>query len=78
MTENKGKIPFYLGSFAFILELILRRRLCQKNQSNSKYLNSIKEKETENKEKIKVDRTYVEPQEFQSKNPKKINKFFRF
>ena len=26
-----------------------------KNQSNSKYLNSIKEKETENKEKIKVD-----------------------
>lgn len=50
--------------------------MSKKNQSNSKYLNSIKEKETENKEKIKVDRTYVEPQEFQSKKPKKINKFF--
>ena len=49
-----------------------------KNQSNSKYLNSIKEKETENKEKIKVDRTYVEPQEFQSKKPKKDKQVFSF
>lgn len=50
--------------------------MSKKNQSNSKYLNSIKEKETENKEKIKVDRTYVEPQEFQSKKPKKDKQVF--
>ncbi|PNZ70818.1 YihY/virulence factor BrkB family protein [Staphylococcus croceilyticus] len=50
--------------------------MSNQNQSNSNYLNSIKDKENEKKDKIKVDRTYVEPQEFQSKEPKKDNQVF--
>ena len=41
-------------------------------------LTLLRKKRQKIKEKIKVDRTYVEPQEFQSKKPKKINKFFSF
>ncbi|RIL72551.1 YihY/virulence factor BrkB family protein [Staphylococcus devriesei] len=46
--------------------------MSNKNQSSSNYLNSVKEQQ----DKIKVDRTYVEPQEFQSKEPKKDNQVF--
>ncbi|MCE5098028.1 YihY/virulence factor BrkB family protein [Staphylococcus devriesei] len=50
--------------------------MSNKNQSSSNYLNSVKEQQEEEQDKIKVDRTYVEPQEFQSKEPKKDNQVF--
>ena len=40
--------------------------MSKENKSNSKYLNSIKDEQEKNQDKINVDRTYVEPQEFQS------------
>ncbi|MDT2977238.1 YihY/virulence factor BrkB family protein [Staphylococcus argenteus] len=58
--------------------------MSKKDHSSSKYLNSIKRQEEEtntNKSKrknskIDVDRTYIEPQQFQSKKPKKDNQVF--
>ena len=50
--------------------------MSKENKSNSKYLNSIKDEQEKNQDKINVDRTYVEPQEFQSKEPKKDNQVF--
>ncbi|MDK8289946.1 MAG: YhjD/YihY/BrkB family envelope integrity protein, partial [Staphylococcus lugdunensis] len=50
--------------------------MAKKEKSSSNYLNSIKEmqdKHEHKSDKINVDRTYVEPQEFQSKDPKKSN-----
>ena len=47
-----------------------------KEKTTSKYLNSIEDKEHK-RIKIEVDRTYIEPQEFQSKKPKK-NQVFLF
>ena len=53
--------------------------MSKENKSNSKYLNSIKDEQEKNQDKINVDRTYVEPQEFQSKKrTKKTIKSFRF
>ena len=52
--------------------------MSKENKSNSKYLNSIKDEQEKNQDKINVDRTYVEPQEFQSKEPKKTIKSFSF
>ena len=52
-----------------------RRLLCQKEKTTSKYLNSIEDKEHK-RIKIEVDRTYIEPQEFQSKKPKKESSIF--
>ena len=51
--------------------------MSKENKSNSKYLNSIKDEQEKNQDKINVDRTYVEPQEFQSKEPKD-NQVFSF
>ncbi len=51
--------------------------MSKKDHSSSKYLNSVKEAQEESKKKnksnpkIDVDRTYIEPQQFQSKKPKK-------
>lgn len=48
--------------------------MAKKEKSSSNYLNSIKEMQDKHEhkiDKINVDRTYVEPQEFQSKDPKK-------
>lgn len=51
--------------------------MSKKDHSSSKYLNSVKETQEESKKKnksnpkIDVDRTYIEPQQFQSKKPKK-------
>ena len=53
-----------------------RRLLCQKEKTTSKYLNSIEDKEHKKNKKIEVDRTYIEPQEFQSKKPKKESSIF--
>ena len=50
--------------------------MSKENKSNSKYLNSIKDEQEKNQDKINVDRTYVEPQEFQSKEPKDNQVFF--
>ncbi|MCI2948543.1 YihY/virulence factor BrkB family protein [Staphylococcus caledonicus] len=50
--------------------------MSNKNQSSSNYLNSVKEQQEGDQDKIKVDRTYVEPQEFQSKEPKKDDQVF--
>lgn len=50
--------------------------MSNKNQSSSNYLNSVKEQQEGEQDKIKVDRTYVEPQEFQSKEPKKDDQVF--
>ncbi|OHP71036.1 hypothetical protein HMPREF2582_05425 [Staphylococcus sp. HMSC062A05] len=50
--------------------------MAKKEKSSSNYLNSIKEMQDKHEhkiDKINVDRTYVEPQEFQSKDPKKSN-----
>ena len=55
-----------------------RRLLCQKRETTSKYLNSIEDKEHKKNKKIEVDRTYIEPQEFQSKKPKKESSIFCF
>ena len=52
--------------------------MSKENKSNSKYLNSIKDEQEKNQDKINVDRTYVEPQEFQSKEPKRQSSLFRF
>ncbi len=54
-----------------------RRLLCQKkiNQTRS-ILTLLKTSKRRTKIKINVDRTYVEPQEFQSKEPKKDNQVF--
>lgn len=55
--------------------------MSKKEKTSSNFLNSAKEYE-DNKDqrnsdnKIKVDRTYIEPQEFQSKTPKKKNQVF--
>ncbi|HCZ6538663.1 TPA: YihY/virulence factor BrkB family protein, partial [Staphylococcus aureus] len=52
------------------------------DHSSSKYLNSVKEAQEESKKKnksnpkIDVDRTYIEPQQFQSKKPKKEDQVF--
>ena len=46
-----------------------------KEKTTSKYLNSIEDKEHK-RIKIEVDRTYIEPQEFQSKKPKKESSIF--
>ncbi|MEJ7281671.1 hypothetical protein WL282_12850, partial [Staphylococcus epidermidis] len=53
----------------------------KKEKTSSNFLNSAKEyednKDQQNSDnKIKVDRTYIEPQEFQSKTPKKKNQVF--
>ena len=55
--------------------------MSKKEKTSSKFLNSAKEyeehKDDKNSDnKIKVDRTYIEPQEFQSKEPKKDNQVF--
>ena len=52
--------------------------MSKENKSNSKYLNSIKDEQEKNQDKINVDRTYVEPQEFQSKEPKRQSSLFSF
>ena len=54
--------------------------MSKKDHSSSKYLNSVKEAQEESKKKksnpkIDVDRTYIEPQQFQSKKPKKMIRF---
>ena len=52
-----------------------------KEKSSSNYLNSIKEMQDKHEhkiDKINVDRTYVEPQEFQSKDPKKQSSIICF
>lgn len=53
--------------------------MSKKDHSSSKYLNSVKEAQEESKNKsnpkIDVDRTYIEPQQFQSKKPKKMIRF---
>ena len=56
-----------------------RRLLCQKkiNQTRS-ILTLLKTSKEKNQDKINVDRTYVEPQEFQSKEPKRQSSLFRF
>lgn len=50
--------------------------MSKENKSNSKYLNSIKDEQEKNQDKINVDRTYVEPQNFNLKNQKTIKSFF--
>ena len=50
--------------------------MSKKEKTTSKYLNSIEYKEHKKNKKIEVDRTYIEPQEFQSKKPKKKNQVF--
>ncbi|HBG3187835.1 TPA: YihY/virulence factor BrkB family protein [Staphylococcus aureus] len=54
--------------------------MSKKDHSSSKYLNSVKEAQEESKNKsnpkIDVDRTYIEPQQFQSKKPKKDDQVF--
>lgn len=55
--------------------------MSKKEKASSNFLNSAKEyednKDQQNSDnKIKVDRTYIEPQEFQSKTPKKKNQVF--
>ncbi|MBE5661171.1 YihY/virulence factor BrkB family protein [Staphylococcus sp. SS21] len=57
--------------------------MSKKDHSSSKYLNSIKKQEETNtnkskkkNSKIDVDRTYIEPQQFQSKKPKKDDQVF--
>lgn len=55
--------------------------MSKKEKTSSNFLNSAKEyednKDQQNSDnKIKVDRTYIEPQEFQSKTPKKKNQVF--
>ena len=56
--------------------------MSKKDHSSSKYLNSVKEAQEESKKKnksnpkIDVDRTYIEPQQFQSKKPKKDDQVF--
>lgn len=56
--------------------------MSKKDHSSSKYLNSVKEAQEESKKKnksnpkIDVDRTYIEPQQFQSKKPKKEDQVF--
>ena len=50
--------------------------MSKKEKTTSKYLNSIEDKEHKKNKKIEVDRTYIEPQEFQSKKPKKKNQVF--
>ena len=49
--------------------------MSKKDHSSSKYLNSVKEaqesqKKNKSNPKIDVDRTYIEPQQFQSKKQK--------
>ena len=51
--------------------------MSKENKSNSKYLNSIKDEQEKNQDKINVDRTYVEPQNFNLKN-QKDNQVFSF
>ena len=50
--------------------------MSKENKSNSKYLNSIKDEQEKNQDKINVDRTYVEPQE--SLKNQKDNQVFSF
>ena len=50
--------------------------MSKENKSNSKYLNSIKDEQEKNQDKINVDRTYVEPQNFNLKNQKENQVFF--
>ena len=56
--------------------------MSKKDHSSSKYLNSVKEAQEESKRKIKVIPklmliiTYIEPQQFQSKKPKKDDQVF--
>lgn len=55
--------------------------MSKKEKTSSNFLNSAKEyednKDQQNSDnKIKVDRSYIEPQEFQSKTPKKKNQVF--
>lgn len=57
--------------------------MSKQEKTTSKFLNSAKEHEEHGKGKngekdkqIKVDRTYIEPQQFQSKSPKKKNQVF--
>ena len=55
--------------------------MSKKEKTSSNFLNSAKEyednKDQQNSDnKINVDRTYIEPQEFQSKTPKKKNQVF--
>ena len=52
--------------------------MSKENKSNSKYLNSIKDEQEKNQDKINVDRTYVEPQNFNLKNQKRQSSLFRF
>ena len=51
--------------------------MSKENKSNSKYLNSIKDEQEKNQDKINVDRTYV-VSKFQSKEPKRQSSLFRF
>ncbi|MEJ7383742.1 hypothetical protein WL391_13010, partial [Staphylococcus epidermidis] len=57
--------------------------MSKQEKTTSKFLNSAKEQEerqhkkNDDKDKqIKVDRTYIEPQEFKSKSPKKKDQVF--
>lgn len=56
--------------------------MSNKDKTSSNYLNSLKEKQEQDKKKkdhngkINVDRTYIEPQAFQSKDPKKDKQTF--
>lgn len=56
--------------------------MAKNETTSSNYLNSIREQQNNKKdkknknEKINVDRTYIEPQEFQSKDPNKDNQVF--
>ena len=50
--------------------------MSKENKSNSKYLNSIKDEQEKNQDKINVDRTY-RASKFQSKEPKD-NQVFSF
>ena len=56
--------------------------MSKKDHSSSKYLNSVKgsargvKKKNKSNPKIDVDRTYIEPQQFQSKKPKKDDQVF--
>lgn len=57
--------------------------MSKKEKTSSNFLNSAKEyednKDQQNSDnKIKVDRTYIEPQEFQSKTPKRRIRYSSF
>ena len=67
--------------FLFKLMYVVKAKeivMSKENKSNSKYLNSIKDEQEKNQDKINVDRTYVEPQNFNLKNQKRQSSLFRF